>query len=113
MTGMASTHLLSGQNPKAEALDGAPVVVKEWQVGRDNFTGMSFLEQDRVLQKGRVPPLVNPYTKHPPKAQATSCSCWMESLRSAVLTMRLFKLRISFVNALPDTVSDLGVEFRY
>ena len=65
MTGMASTHLLSGQNPKAEALDGAPVVVKEWQVGRDNFTGMSFLEQDRVLQKRRVPPLVNPYTKHP------------------------------------------------
>ena len=29
----------------AGALDGAPNVVKVWQVRRDNFTGMSFFEQ--------------------------------------------------------------------
>ena len=44
-------------------LDGAPDVVMEWQVRRDNFTGMSFFEHDPTLHRKRVPPLVNPCTK--------------------------------------------------
>eukprot|EP00450_Noctiluca_scintillans_P038759 CAMPEP_0194477338 /NCGR_PEP_ID=MMETSP0253-20130528/1102_1 /TAXON_ID=2966 /ORGANISM="Noctiluca scintillans" /LENGTH=985 /DNA_ID=CAMNT_0039316301 /DNA_START=74 /DNA_END=3031 /DNA_ORIENTATION=+ len=47
----------------AEAADGAPDDVKEWQVRRDNFTGMSFFEHERTLQRRRVPPLVNPCTE--------------------------------------------------
>ena len=33
----------------AAALDGAPDVVMEWQVRRDNFTGMSFFEHEPTL----------------------------------------------------------------
>ena len=47
----------------AEVLDGAPDVVKGWQVRRDNFTGMSFFEHELTLQRPRVPPLVNPCTE--------------------------------------------------
>ena len=43
---------------------GVSVVVKEWQVCRNNFTGMSFFEHNLVLQRRRVP-LANPCTKHP------------------------------------------------
>ena len=34
----------------AAALDGAPDVVMEWQVRRDNVTGMSFFEHEPTLQ---------------------------------------------------------------
>ena len=47
----------------AEALDGVLDVVKEWQVRRDNFTGMCFFEHEPTLQRQRVPPLVNPCTE--------------------------------------------------
>ena len=47
----------------AEVLDGAPDVVKEWQVRRDNFTVMSFFDHELTLQRQRVPPLVNPCTE--------------------------------------------------